>query len=195
MPTITDDDLCLTGVSLESDRLLLRPFHPHDAPRMAQLANDPRIARGTLNMPYPYTEADAHSFIKMSLEARDRGLWMGNAIERKIDHVLIGGIGLTFYPMHLKAELGYWVGFEYWNGGYMTEAAQCLIDYGFGVLMLNRIYASHFSDNPASGRVMQKCGMAYEGTMHKSFVRLGEFRDTLHYAILRDTWLITHANR
>jgi RimJ/RimL family protein N-acetyltransferase len=89
---------------------------------------------------------------------------------------------------HKRAELGYWIGVPYWNHGYASEAARRVVNWGFQYLGLNRIYAQHFADNPASGRVMQKIGMQYEGTLRQPFIRLGEARDSVCYGILKDEW-------
>jgi RimJ/RimL family protein N-acetyltransferase len=80
------------------------------------------------------------------------------------------------------------IGVPYWNQGYATEAAQHAVDWGFQQLGLNRIYAQHFGSNPASGRVMQKMGMKYEGTLRQHYIRFGEVQDAVCYGILRDEW-------
>ena len=85
-----------------------------------------------------------------------------------------------------RAELGYWVGKPFWGQGYCTEAAQAVIAYGFQTLGLNRIQAHHFGRNPASGRVMQKLGMRYEGLERQYHKKWGQFEDGLGYAILRE---------
>ena len=81
-------------------------------------------------------------------------------------------------------EIGYWVGLPYWNRGYATEASAALLDFGFDVLGLNRILARHITRNPASGRVMQKVGMEFEGISRQHFLARGQFEDVACYAIL-----------
>lgn len=98
---------------------------------------------------------------------------------------LMGAIGLEFNHQSRLAELGYWIGVPYWNKGYTTEAARALLEYGFNTLGLNRIQARHMTNNPASGRVMQKLGMTYEGTHRQATRRFGEYQDLAVYAILR----------
>ena len=71
------------------------------------------------------------------------------------------------------------------NQGYATEAAQAVLEYGFRKLGLHRVQARHFTKNPASGRVMQKIGMTYEGTLRQSIYRFGRFEDAALYSILR----------
>ena len=100
----------------------------------------------------------------------------------------IGAIGLTISPRNQRAEMGYWLGVPYWNKGYATEAARAVLRFGFQELGLNRIYASYFPRNPASGRVMEKAGMRYEGTLRQHFVRWSEPEDLVYYSILKSEW-------
>jgi RimJ/RimL family protein N-acetyltransferase len=102
---------------------------------------------------------------------------------------LIGAIGLDLERAHARAELGYWIGVPYWGRGYATEAAAALVAHAFDVRGLNRVYAFHFTNNPGSGRVLQKIGMRHEGT-RRGHTRKGEtYLDSDGYAILRDEWL------
>jgi RimJ/RimL family protein N-acetyltransferase len=179
----------LADLRLESERLILRALRDDDALPMAAIANDRRIAEGTLTMPYPYDSHDAETFIERAREARRKATLLSNALERKSDGLFIGAMGLVLELHYDRAELGYWLGAEFWNQGYATEAARALLDYAFREIRLNRVYATHFSDNPASGRVMQKLGMTCEGTLRQHFVRFGQPKDTVYYGILRDEWL------
>jgi RimJ/RimL family protein N-acetyltransferase len=162
---------------------------------MASLANDKRVLDGTLTMPYPYTVQDAQAFIAYAAEARAEARGMPCAIERRADGQLLGGIGLVLEPTHERAELGYWLGVPYWGQGYATEAGRLLIDFAFGVLGLNRVYAVHYHTNPSSGRVMQKLGMTYEGTRRQHVIRFGIPRDDVDYGILRADWETARAAR
>src|SRR5690606_22707530 len=106
----------------------------------------------------------------------------------KADDALFGMVGLHMGEEHKGAEVGYWIGVLYWKLGYATEAAQRVLDWGFQMLGLNRINGQLFAGNPASGRVMQKIGMKYEGTLRQHFIRFDEFRDSVCYGILREEW-------
>lgn len=75
-------------------------------------------------------------------------------------------------------------GIPYWNQGYMTEAARTLVQYGFQELKLNRVEATHYKNNPASGRVMQKIGMQQEGVRRQQTLRFGQFEDCVVYGLL-----------
>lgn len=180
--------LDFTHLILETNRLRLRPARESDTADIATQANHPLVAKGTLRMPHPYTPMDARKYVHVAYEGRASGLWLSCLLERKGDAAFIGLMGLNLTPEYRRGELGYWLGVPYWNKGYATEAAAALIDYGFQTLDLIRIQANHFVDNPASGRVMQKLGMRYEGTLRSYFIRFGEPKDTAFYGILREDW-------
>ena len=94
-------------------------------------------------------------------------------------------MGLELEPENERAELGYWIGKPYWNRGYATEAAKAVVAYSFEVLKLNRIYAYHFTRNPASGRVLEKIGMRYEGYRRQHTKRWENFEDSMGYGMLK----------
>ena len=173
--------------TLCSPRLVLRPLDAGDAARVQELAGDKAIADTTLNIPHPYEDGMAESWIA----GHEERLREGNvvfAIALRASNDLIGTIGLKIDAASRKAELGYWVGVPYWNGGYATEAARRLIEYAFEDLSLNRVAAQHFARNPASGRVMQKTGMVHEGTIRQGALKQDTFEDLELYAILRSDW-------
>lgn len=174
--------------TLETDRLVLRPFTLADAGRVHELAGAPAVAATTLNIPHPYPEGAAEDWIGTHAENAARGAGFTWAITRKADDLLIGAIGVGVNATHRRGELGYWLGVPYWNQGYTSEAARRVVAFGFAELELNRIAAAYLPRNPASGRVMQKAGMTYEGTL-RQYVRKGEtFEDVAMYAILRVEW-------
>jgi len=98
---------------------------------------------------------------------------------------MIGSIGLDIVESHKHARLSYWLGVPYWNRGYCTEAVAAVLGYGFRQLELNRIYSPHFLGNDASGRVLQKAGMTYEGRMREHYLRFDRFVDLELYGMLR----------
>ena len=89
---------------------------------------------------------------------------------------------------HFRAEVGYWIGQPYWGRGLASEALRLLIQFGFMTLKLNRVEAGHFEHNVASGRVMQKAGMRYEGLRRQFVWHRDRFRDLHWYAILREDY-------
>jgi RimJ/RimL family protein N-acetyltransferase len=180
---------------LQTARLLLRPFELTDAKDVQRLAGEWAIADTTLNIPHPYSDGMAEKWIATHQPEFDAGKLSNFAITLTEAGNLIGAIGLAILSRFDRAELGYWVGVPYWNKGYCTEAARAVLEYGFSELKLNRIYASHLSRNPASGRVMIKLGMKYEGRVREHAKRWDRYEDLELYGILSREWSRAAANR
>lgn len=174
--------------TLHTERLTLRAFNLSDAKRVQKLAGTFEIADTTGHMPHPYLDGMAEDWISGQAEEFNDGDAATFAITLRESGELMGAIGLTLQSHHQRAEMGYWLGVEYWNKGYMSEAAAAVIAYGFEQLHLNRIYSSYFPRNPASGRVMQKVGMTYEGTLRQHFIRWTQPEDLVYYSILKSEW-------
>ncbi|CAA9571708.1 MAG: Acetyltransferase, GNAT family [uncultured Thermomicrobiales bacterium] len=182
--------------TLETARLYLRPFTLADAPLVQEMAGDVRVSATTLNIPHPYPEGLAREWIGTHAASAAEGRVYVFAIERKADRALLGAIATTITRQHARAEIGYWLGFSHWNQGYTTEAARRVVAFGFEELGLNRIQATYWPRNPASGRVMEKAGLIYEGTLRGYLLRKGSFEDTAIHALLRADWekLSVHAD-
>ena len=174
--------------SLETRRLLLRPFSLVDAPAVRRLAGDERIAATTLNIPHPYEPGMAEDWIDTHQESYDRGGTVHFAVVRRQDSALFGAIGLRIEEAYDWAELGYWIGVRNWNKGYCTEAARAVVDYAFQERGLNRIHAQHLLSNPASGRVLQKVGMTHEGVLRQHVKKRARYEDIVCYGLLRSEW-------
>lgn len=168
---------------LKSGRLCLRPFQPSDATRMEELINDKEIAANTRTIEYPYPAGAAIKWIEAHPALWTEGKGAIFAI-CKSDGALMGAIGLEIDPQNQNGELGFWIGQDFRNQGYTTEAARMIIEYGFRGLALKKIYASHLARNPASGRVMQKVGMKQEGYFRQHFRKWGVFEDLVYYGVL-----------
>ncbi len=173
---------------LETERLILRPLELPDAPTIQRLASDYEIAATTLNLPHPYPEGAAETFIQGLIDKAETTMGCTLGMVRKADQQLMGVISIRVDTQHQHADLGYWIGKPYWNQGYTSEAARRTVDYGFAELGLHRIYASYFSQNIASRRVMEKAGMIYEGTLREHLERFGNFQDVGCCGILRSEW-------
>lgn len=174
---------------LETERLVLRSFTLADAPEVQRLAGDRDIASTTLSIPHPYLPGMAEQWIQSHHESYQNGHTINFAIVLHPGAPLIGSIGLhNIHPANCRAELGYWIGKPYWNHGYCTEAARAVLQYAFGVLGLNRIFATHVLRNPASGRVMQKLGMSCEGRLRQHVEKWGRFEDLKVYGILKSDY-------
>ena len=169
--------------TLRTQRLVLRPFSPSDAPAVQRLAGDREVASTTLTIPHPYEDGMAEAWIegRASDWAEKKALTL--AVTTEADG-LVGAMGLHLELEHLRAELGYWIGVPFWNRGYATEAGEAVIRFGFDELGLNRIEAEHFTRNPASGRVLEKLGMTGEGIRRDHVLKDDELEDMVLYAIL-----------
>jgi RimJ/RimL family protein N-acetyltransferase len=174
----------MADLTFETARLVLRPYREVDIAELVPLIGTREVAATTLRISHPYTEQNAREFLALTHEGHR--LWL--AITLRSDGRQIGGIGLTFDEQHRHAELGYWLGADYWGVGYATEASGEMLRYGFEKVGLNRIFASHFKHNPASGRVLKKLGMRYEGCQREHYYKWDRFLDSELYGILRHEW-------
>jgi RimJ/RimL family protein N-acetyltransferase len=164
---------------LETRRLVLRGARLEDAKRVAALVSDRRIAENTARIPHPYTVDDAAEWIRAAISQPATSYVITIAGE------VIGACGVDMPPPHPPlsptspargggfgrgvvesrkgAEIGYWIGVPFWGCGYATEAARCLIDHAFGGLGCEVLTASARVSNPASRRVLEKCGFQWTG--------------------------------
>ncbi len=169
--------------TLQTDRLILRPYQPEDAARIQQLADDYDVAKTLGGMPHPYTLEAAQSFIEYATTTEVEDVF---AIVRREGDVLMGACGIMFpNPPDSSAEIGYWLGKAHWGQGYATEAARRVIRYGFENTDVPRIFARYFAANPASRRVMEKAGMKFEGMLRHHIERMGTLHDIGFCGILR----------
>ncbi len=174
--------------TVHTDRLTLRSFTLDDVAQLRPLVGEREIAATTMMSPHPYPDGEAERWIGTHQPSFEEGKAATFAVTLRESGDLIGAIGLSIKREHSHAEMGYWIGKPYWNKGYATESAKALLDYGFHTLGLNRIFAHHMTKNPQSGRVMQKIGMTYEGTLPQH-VRKGDgFVDLALYGITRNQY-------
>jgi ribosomal-protein-alanine N-acetyltransferase len=169
---------------LETERLVLRKLTAADAEAMFAYASDPEVARTTTWEAHASLDATRH-FLRLVRYWYDSGAPGPWGIVLKAEERLIGTIGLTLTRHHRRGELGYAIGRAWWGQGLATEAARAAIRYGFDELDLQRIEAHCLVDNLASERVMQKCGMTYEGTLRDYGYFKGAFRTLKVYAFVR----------
>jgi [ribosomal protein S5]-alanine N-acetyltransferase len=181
--------------TLQTERLVLRAFTREDAPDVQRLAGAREIARMTLLIPHPYADGAAEEWISTHRPAYEAGEHVTFAVVLREEGTLVGSITLGLNPRDDNAELGYWIGVPYWGRGYCTEAAREMVRYGFEELGLHRIHASHFGSNPASGRVMQKVGMRYEGTGREHYRKWGDYEDRVDYGLLACEYSTTPRRR
>ena len=169
---------------LRAKEFSLRPFKRGDGPSLIENINNRKIERNTLAIPYPYTMKAARFWIRHNLalaRKKDRSQ-LHFAID--ICGKVTGGMGLMRMNGH-SAEIGYWLGENYWGKGIATKAVKLLTKYALADLGLRRVYARVFAFNKPSARVLEKSGYKYEGRLIKSEIKRGKPVDTLLYAKLR----------
>ena len=142
---------------LETKRLALRAPRLEDAKTVAMLADDRRIAENVARIPHPYKLADAENFIGGANQKDGEAVFL---ITLR-DETIVGACGIV--PQEQAAELGYWLGVHYWGSGYATEALHAVIDYAFTDLDHPALHAGARVTNPASRRVLEKCGFQWTG--------------------------------
>jgi len=144
--------------TIRTSRLVLRAPHTNDAAAISLLANDRRIAENTARIPHPYRLADARAFITYATETKREALFV---ITLPNDHI-IGACGVGSIEGK-GPEIGYWLGTSYWGKGYASEAAQAVINHAFTTLRYDILEAGARVSNPASRRVLEKCGFQWTG--------------------------------
>ncbi|WP_027626347.1 GNAT family N-acetyltransferase [Clostridium lundense] len=176
--------------SLETGRLILRQFSEKDATEMYNnWASDTEVTK--------YLTWPTHSSVEVT--SKVIGMWVDNyknmecyqwAIELKENGQVIGSISLMNIDNHVEnCEIGYCIGKAFWNKGIVTEAFSSIIDFAFNQVGFQRITGRHHVGNPASGKVMEKCGLKYEGLLRKiSKNSSGILVDCKYYSILKDEY-------
>ncbi|GAB4338067.1 MAG: GNAT family N-acetyltransferase [Dehalococcoidia bacterium] len=171
-------------VTLETSRLLLRPWRLADAADVLEYARDEEWSR-FLHVPRPYTARDAEEFVARSLlhSWDTHPVW---AIEVRSEGKAAGGINIRIERDHATAEVGYGIARWHWGQGYITEACKAVFAWTFETFGLAKIVAAADAENVASWRVMEKLGMQREAYLRSHRVLRGERRDEVRYGLLRD---------
>ncbi len=141
-----------------TERLLLRPSWPEDSRALYQAVADEAIIRNLALAPWPYSPRDASEFaaVEHPLHFPNFLLWQRTDGAPR----LIGSCGLG--NRGGQAELGYWISRSYWGLGFASEAARAVVGIA-RALGHKQLISGHFTDNPASGRVLRKVGFRATG--------------------------------
>jgi len=167
----------------------LRYLKKFDALSVQKNAKDFEIARYT-TIPHPYTLKNAEDFIKLTHLKINKKKAFEYGIELKETRGIIGMIGLMNIDYNNKnAEVGYWLGKNYWGKGIMKDAIKLILNFGFKELKLVRIYARVMHPNIASAKLLEKSGFKCEGTMRKSTFRNDKWMDNINYSILSNEFM------
>lgn len=169
---------------LQTDRLVLRPFSMDDVMDVFLYASNKDVTK--------YLTWEAHTDL-LQTEKTIKELYINSpgtyAIELRSENKCIGCIDLRLDKKNNKGSFGYVLNQNYWGQGYMSEALMITLNFAFAKLNLNRIQSTHYVGNEASGFVMQKCGMKYEGMGLEEVKVKGIYHDVVHYAILKCDWM------
>ena len=182
---------------LSTRRLILRPFSLEDAPAMFQnWANDPEVSRYVTWPPHgqlSVTQALLEEWTSQYLNP-DFYHW---CITKRENGEAIGDISVVKQSQRdCSCEIGYCLSRAYWGNGIVTEAFFAVLDFLFTQVQFHRVEAEHVIENPASGNVMKKCGLQFEGISRESTLLLSDhqFHDIAHYAILQKDWVSKKTN-
>jgi RimJ/RimL family protein N-acetyltransferase len=167
---------------LETERLTLRRPTLADVKAIARLANDRRIAENTRRLPHPYSQDHAVEFIRATAALGSETVFL---IEH--DDGPIGMVGIDCTAPD-EAELGYWLGVDYWGRGFGTEAARGAIDFFFEELAEEHLHAGARVTNPASRNVLEKCGFQWSGVELHRFEALGSSTPVDCFRLSRGVW-------
>jgi len=168
---------------LETARLQLRKPTLADVKAVARLANDRRIAEMTRRLPHPYAAADATHFIKTIAGAERETVFL-------IEHAStpVGMVGVDWADADAP-EIGYWLGVDFWGRGFATEAARAVIDYTFEEFDgVTQLASGARVINPASRRILEKCGFQWTGVELHRFLALGSSTPVDRFRLDRHVW-------
>lgn len=146
---------------LQTERLKLRPPQVTDAPVIASLAHNPKIAAMTATIPYPYPLSAAQEWIEHVEDSRQRGLVAAYLICRQSDEQVMGVISLRVMTTN-EVNLAYWLGEPYWGQGFCSEAAHTLLNMA-KTQKIGLIIAKHLAGNTPSQAVIRRLGFQMIG--------------------------------
>ena len=184
-PDLTRDDV----FRLETRRLWLRWPRHADCEAIVRLAGEKAVAEMTAAIPHPYPPDDATIFVFESRKANALGRGLRMAIApRKKPQQLIGMIGIEPSPEDGRPHLGYWLGRPHWGKGYATEAARALVDAWFAYTEADELTSAARTVNPASRRVLEKCGFRPTGAGLMAFPARGGVFPVDRFVLDRRAW-------
>ncbi|HKZ59844.1 MAG TPA: GNAT family protein [Candidatus Thermoplasmatota archaeon] len=174
---------------IRTERLVLRYPEMRDAPVLVKLLGDPSVSRNIPRINYPYRRADALKWLRRVRKPRfNASFGRGYDFMIEVDGEVVGCCHLSWNLKERRAFFGYWVGRPYRGQGIATEAALGLVDFAFGKLGAERVWAMAFADNLASRRVLAKAGLKEEVLMRRNAFFRGQWRDDVGLGVLRSEW-------
>ena len=182
-PDLTRDDV----FRIETRRLWLRWPTAKDTPAILRWAGEREVAEMTARIPHPLARSDVDPFVLKLRSGNAAGTGLTLAItQRSSPATLIGLVGLTADTA--APHLGYWLGRPWWGNGLMGEAAGALVHAYFAYAAGERLQASADPDNPASRRVLEKCGFRLTGRGVRPCPARDRDREVDLFDLDRATW-------
>lgn len=173
-------------MTLETTRLILRPWREEDAQDLYQYAKDPDVGPPA-GWPVHTSVENSREIIRTVLSAPET-----YAVCLKENGEAIGSVGLhrnDIAESDDEYELGYWIGKPFWGRGLIPEASRALLRYAFETLGMQRIWCGHYDGNDKSRRVQEKLGFAYHHTTEGLEISLlGEVRTGHVMLMTREAW-------
>ena len=177
---------------LATARLVLRAPRRSDVKAIASFANDRRIAANTARIPHPYGIEDAEQFIAAVNKREGEACFV----------IMLECVPIGICSVDLREdgpEVGYWLGVPYWGRGFATEAVRALIDHAFGDLEHETLISGARVTNPASRRVLEKCGFQWTGVRLSRIRAINSAAPIDRFRLDRGLWASLkswgHANR
>lgn len=176
------DNVFAAFPEIETDRLLLREIMPEDTPAIYRIFSNNQVARYHDLVTYtdPRQAEELIDFFDESFEL-ERAIFWG--ITRQEDGALIGTCGYVWLRTY-RGEVSYNLHPDYWKQGYMQEALDAIVDFGFSELGLNRVEALVMVENGASSRLLRRLGFQEEGILRQQDFFKGQFHDMRLFALL-----------
>jgi RimJ/RimL family protein N-acetyltransferase len=181
------------GVRLETERLVLRDFVPNDFEDAHAYRHDPEVARFMLTH-QPESPEQTRGWLRQVIQ-ENQGPPRGRrtlAIENRAEERVIGQISIgpdSDYPEPGEVGIGYMLARSAWGGGYATEAARAIVDFGFRVLGADLVSAWCSAANPASARVLEKAGLRLAIREESIWPKTGKIVESFKYTVGRDEWV------
>jgi len=186
--------------TIETQRLILRRFEIADTESVFQTWLSDPVVQNNYGEKACNTTVEARQIIEKWISQYNNNEFYRWAIILKGIDTSIGQIAFHFVDSkNQRADVEYCIGQSYWGNGYAAEALNAVIEYAFKHIRLNRVQAFHRSKNAASGKVLEKVGMKYEGVLKQYLIHNDEFDDCIMYAAIRNEWngkeIAKHNNR
>ena len=168
---------------VEKQNIVLRKWRSGDEDAIVKHANNYEVVKYLKDsFPYPYTHADAQRWVYFASHQAS-----AHFLAIEVENEVVGCVGIEKQQdvYRKSAELGYWIGQEYWNRGIMTHVVSEMVEYAFSKFDIVRLYAHVFEGNIGSVRVLEKAGFVQEAIQRKAVCKEGRFLDQFVYAIVR----------